>query len=190
MGVDTPGCEQVFHIANRWQSVLSNTPLVHQELFLLMFAREHNKAHSCEHAVAAYRTASRQGNANHRETEHMAPASADDSICSSCLPQLRKNKRPKRTQPPEACGSVATTEPRAADVPQEAHLPVSTTLYNEFAVVNERTKPMHSVIASASVYSDCAWSFQGRARPERKDAFKGKGFWHCGVCYGHRHLFA
>ena len=30
VGVDTPGCEQVFHIANRWQSVLSNTALVHQ----------------------------------------------------------------------------------------------------------------------------------------------------------------
>jgi hypothetical protein len=51
LGIDTEGAEQVFHIATRWQAVLSNTSPVHQELFLLVFAWQHNKHHSCTAAI-------------------------------------------------------------------------------------------------------------------------------------------
>eukprot|EP00973_Karenia_brevis_P081500 11297556-Karenia_brevis.AAC.1 len=54
VGVDTEAAEQIFHIADRWQTVLSNASPVHQELLLLLFAHEHNKSHSCIAANRKY----------------------------------------------------------------------------------------------------------------------------------------
>eukprot|EP00959_Pyramimonas_sp_CCMP1952_P448253 9386262-Pyramimonas_sp.AAC.1 len=42
-GVDTEAVEQLFHVANRWQVVLSGAHPVHEELLLLIFARDHNR---------------------------------------------------------------------------------------------------------------------------------------------------
>ena len=54
-GIDTEAAEQTFHIANRWQTILSNSAPVHQEIFLLLFARAHNKHHSCDAAIKKYK---------------------------------------------------------------------------------------------------------------------------------------
>ena len=64
-GVDTEAAEQLFHIANRWQSILSNTAPVHQELFLLLFANARNQRHSCDAAIAKYKARRRQTQYHH-----------------------------------------------------------------------------------------------------------------------------
>ena len=53
-GIDTEAAEQVFHVAGRWQLVLSYAAPIHQELFLLLFAHDHNVRHSCAKAWSTY----------------------------------------------------------------------------------------------------------------------------------------
>ena len=48
VGVDTEAAEQIFHIASRWQTVLSNCHPVHFGTQLLLFSHEHNERNRCD----------------------------------------------------------------------------------------------------------------------------------------------
>ena len=50
LGVDSEAAEQVFHVANRWQTILSNSAPIHQELFMVFFAHARNVHHRCDGA--------------------------------------------------------------------------------------------------------------------------------------------
>lgn len=53
-GIDTEAAEQIFHIANRWCSILSNSHPVHGELQLLLYGDQHNESHTCDAALQKY----------------------------------------------------------------------------------------------------------------------------------------
>jgi hypothetical protein len=188
LGVDTEGAEQIFHIANRWQDVLSNSAPLHQELFLLVFAREHNKGHGCRPAIIKYEAARRV----------QAPLRAEAAFCANpeegecCLEsvQSKKRKKKKEVHAPEGCAALAGADaPVVVAAGRAAQSAVSGEMVL-YSVVNERSNTMHAVTLPDSVYSECSWSFQGRALPVQQQTLRGKGYWQCGVCYGVRQLFA
>ena len=165
VGVDTEAAEQVFHIANRWQLILSNAHPIHQELMMLVFAREHNKVHSCDHAIQVYKAAQKAP----VEAISQAVLSGGFGACEGKPP---RRKRKKIVQPPEECSDPISTTATPSDM--------------FFAVLNATSNAVHSVVLPKDVYSECGWSFQGRAQPSQKAGFVGKGYFSCGVCYGVR----
>ena len=54
IGVDTEAAEQIFHIANRWQTNLSNSHVVNFDLQLILFSNEHNERNRCDLAWRKY----------------------------------------------------------------------------------------------------------------------------------------
>jgi hypothetical protein len=185
-GVDTEACEQLFHIANRWQVVLSNTAPVHQELFLLVFAREHNKYHSCASAVAKYRAAILSDVAP-KPRAAVSPASGNASA-SDCDVGERSKKK-KKVVHAAACSAEAVDAGSSGDVIVGNDGFAGDSRSDRWAVVNTGSKTMHSVILKKDVYTECSWSFQGRAQVCPRESLRGKGYWRCGVCYGERVLF-
>ena len=184
-GVDTEGAEQIFHIANRWQDVLSNSAPVHQELFLIVFAREHNRAHSCAHAVRQYDAAQRARSPLLLSTEAAPAANAAHGEC--CV--APRSKKKKRVHAPDGCADlVASDAPAADNASPNAQSSVGDSIVL-LSVVNERSNTMHAVTLKTDVYSECSWAFQGRAVPVPQESLRGKGFWKCGICYGVRHSF-
>jgi hypothetical protein len=96
VGVDTEAAEQVFHIANRWQIVLSNAAPVHQELFLLVFAHDHNTHHSCTEAWLTYTAAQKSASRAQDDVAAEAPgvvAGGEAVLCSPCVPVSRSKRR-------------------------------------------------------------------------------------------------
>ena len=92
-GIDTEAAEQVFHVAGRWQLVLSYAAPIHQELFLLLFAHDHNVRHSCEKAWSTYCHAQRIP-----ATERQQPAAAAPQAQSDCsVPQPIKKRKKQPT---------------------------------------------------------------------------------------------
>ena len=87
VGVDTEAAEQIFHIAKRWQTVLSSTNPVHQELFLLIFAWQHNSHHSCDAAVKKYLDVAlvNKGGWGERLASHPGARSVCVCVCFVCL---------------------------------------------------------------------------------------------------------
>ena len=103
VGMDTEAAEQIFHIADRWQVILSNTAPVHQELFMLLFAQAHNETHSCQHALqtfASHRAAKQK--TGDRGPPPPPPPPAGEAGCSVKRPAKRQ-----KAVGPRACDSPA-----------------------------------------------------------------------------------
>jgi hypothetical protein len=193
-GVDTEAAEQVFHIANRWQLVLSNAAPVHHELFLLLFAHEHNRHHDCTPFWDRY---SRTQAIPVAPTTHgAADVTISSSLCSQGEEANNKRKRKAVTSFCEAlhietpstdvCGVVGLPpEPQNENESaptQRAN--VISRLHCEFVVVNEKSKTIHGVILPSDVYSTCSWSFQYRARAVAAETLKDRAdLYTCGVCF-------
>lgn len=196
IGVDTEAAEQVFHIANRWQTVLSNTNPIHQELFLLIFAWQHNTHHSCDAAVQKYLAAQKAGPTRVAGTSNEPPPVPHQTACAATG---RRAKKQKLVCPPTACACSASSSDAkgAADIvaqPSSASsatsVPASESLPRvSWAVLNPISKTVHSVVLPKDVYSCCSWSFQGRANVVALETLRGRGFSLCGVCHGERSIF-
>lgn len=199
-GIDTEAAEQIFHIANRWQTTLSNSAPVHQELFLLIFAREHNRAHSCDEAISKYRAAQAKGQPPRVATQDQLPA---DGACM--LPTRRRAKLRKVVQTPPDCADKGEGMPAgdasigavtvAASPDLQGASASSSTLapagrLPRYAVLNAyaRSPTVHRLLLQSDVYTECGWSFQGRAQATTLEALRGRQYHTCGTCYGERVL--
>ena len=195
LGVDTEAAEQVFHIANRWQTVLSNTSPIHQEMFLLIFSWQHNVHHSCDEAVRKYMAAQKAASASDPEAASAPPPPLP---LAGVLAPRRPRKRFKLCAT-ASCGACAepSTDARAGDVssvgssaPSDLSQPGATPLAGtSWAVLNAASATVHSVLLRQDVYSRCSWSFQGKADVVVEDSLRGHGYSLCGICYGARRVF-
>ena len=124
------------HVANRWQSVLINAHPIHEELLLLIFARDHNRRHSCGEAADKYKDAQRSGIAKRSKrlpsananVSAMQPQEDDDLPCSSSQKRQKQRKRvheacnfPEIPSELASCGNSAASSSSA--VPLESSLP-------------------------------------------------------------------
>ena len=105
IGVDTEAAEQIFHIANRWQTVLSNTNPIHQEAFLLIFAWQHNTHHSCDAAVRKYFAAQKAASKQVADMSTGPPPVPHPTARASPKQRAKKQKTVCRTM---ACASRVT----------------------------------------------------------------------------------
>ena len=193
IGVDTEAAEQVFHIANRWQLVLSNAAPVHHELFLLLFAHEHNRHHDCTPFWHRY------SRAQAKPVEPLSHTAADVINSSSpCVPgdagdRNRKRKAvatsceaPASEMPAQNVGEAADPTPsaNATESPPIHDAKVISRLHCEFVAVNEGSKTIHGVDLPSDVYSKCSWSFQYRTRVVAAETLKGRtNLYTCGICF-------
>ena len=200
MGVDTEAAEQVFHIADRWQLVLSNAAPVHHELFLLLFAHEHNRHHECTPFWNRY---SRAQAMPVEPLQHTAPdVILSSSLCLPCDPGDRKRKRKVVATSCEAAdvamssvdvgGAAASTASASETVSAPIrHANVISQVHCAFVVVNEGSKTIHGVDLPSDVYSRCSWSFQYRARAVAVETLQGRrDLYTCGVCFDERAAYA
>lgn len=182
----------MFHIANRWQSILSCTSPVHQELFLLIFAREHNRAHSCDDAVRKYKAAQAAGPQRcPPPMEQQAGSSRDGGCdCADAAPKRRK----KKVQAPSDCLDGGSAKPDEASEdgaiplvpPPPAPFGLARSQAPRYVVLNARRNTVHTVVHSTDVFTTCSWSFQGTAQVTTLETLSGKGFFTCGTCFGWR----
>ena len=196
LGVDTEAAEQVFHIANRWQAVLSNASPIHQELFLLIFSWQHNVHHCCDEAVRKYIAAQKAATARGPGAGSVPPPPPRPPAGERR--QRRASKRQKHVVS-SSCGacSAASEDARDGEAPQAglstpSHLPqpaVAPVAVTSWAVLNAASKTVHSIVLRQDVYTRCSWSFQGRADVVDEVSLRGRGFSSCGVCYGERREF-
>ena len=148
-------------------------------MFLYIFARDHNRNHSCEKAIRKYKQAPK------------ASTSAED-VCgidcnnADCLAPKRRSKRTRIVAAPTDCQPNSAEVEEGMDTAIVAQPQQPLVLY---AVANERSKTMHSVVLQGNVYTECSWSFQGQAIVKKKEDFRGKGYFTCGTCYGSREPF-
>jgi hypothetical protein len=173
-GVDTEGAEQIFHIANRWQVILSNASPVHQEILLLLFAREHNRNHSCSNAIRKYRVAQER-----MDVETPPPPVPDDAECQQNTRRRRKKKRV--LEPGCGCGAAgqgAADSCVAEPAAESTHRAEVRPLVQRWAVLNpsSMSKTVHSVVLQRDVYTECGWCFQGRAETAELGTFRGKSY--------------
>jgi hypothetical protein len=205
-GADTEAAEQVFHIANRWQTVLSNSAPVHQELFMLFFAHDHNSRHLCSDAWRKYSVSQKAG-----EAGQSAPAyTGDEVLCHACdlpapAPKRKKIISACAENSETACAAASSSSSAVAGVAQEP-VPVAgsaekkadgfgcaqkdiASLNVDFVVVNEGSRTVHAVVLLRDVYSRCSWSFQGRSRAVPVANLEHtQGLYTCGTCFGARAL--
>lgn len=205
-GIDTEAAEQLFHVANRWQIVLSNTAPVHHELFLLLFAHDHNEHHSCEPAWAKYVAAQQSeavGEVSEEETLSeplcrpcvMAPAKKrKKAVIASCEPPRQTAAASSRSG---GSSSAGLGLPAVGGPPEASALPAvddstsaAVSLDVDFVAVNDGTHTIHSVFLRRDVYAKCGWSFQARARVVALGSLDGRrGLYTCGVCFEARCVY-
>ena len=186
-GIDTEAAEQVFHIANKWQAVLTLSSPVHQEIFLYLFARDHNKRHGCRHAWQAYRAA---------QSSRVAAAGGPPIPSSSASPgecSVPPRVRKRKVVAAPSCAGLVELE--AADLPaaaafsesQPAPLVLAVAAARDAVVINTSSDTVHAIGLTSDVYTHCGWSFQ--MKPSKTivaAAVPQDGFYSCGTCYGQR----
>ena len=205
MGVDTEAAEQVFHIASRWQVILSTTAPIHQEMFLLIFASEHNLVHSCCFAEAQL-ASRRQRVAMDEEVAPIPAALETDAAVSDCGLQVPVQRRRRRAAPGvPACG-IALPQPAAASVlslqgagsaiadaahpapssavPEQTAAAKRQLLLGEYCVVNMRSMKAHSLTCPSSGTTVCGWWFGPQAECCRSIGLLMPGLSYCGTCCG------
>ena len=97
VGIDTEAAEQIFHLANRWQSNLSNSHPVHFHLQLLLFCSEHNarnKGHEAWQKYLAKQAVS--ADKPQRKRPHSSAPTPDELPCDEpCVDEERPPPRKK-----------------------------------------------------------------------------------------------
>ena len=213
-GIDTEAAEQIFHIANRWQIILSSTAPVHQELFMLLFAFEHNRNHSCAGAASRRITATSAVPSAAELASEVSLPTVPGADASCDLPPRQPRRRARLGTPacePLGCDGSA---PAAADVPTAAvvaasansarvlssaqpppegtipPLPVMTAAdrrrlrLGDLCVVNFRSMKAHSLLCSSSTTAACGWWFGAGADRCRTSGLQAPGLSYCGTCCG------
>jgi hypothetical protein len=203
-GVDTEAAEQIFHVANRWQVVLSNAHPVHEELLLLIFARDHNRRHSCNVAAEKYRAAqARQSSAKSsagcaaKSTAGSAADPLEEGACDMPV-HVRRRKTPKvvsatceEAAPVKLPVSASASSHSALElaVVQEPPQPfgmAKSELHSRYVWVNTRTKTVHHTVLFSSVTAGCGYFFGQSTRPRLLQKVDVDGCFTCGTCYGQR----
>ena len=184
LGVDTEAAEQIFHIANRWQTILSNTAPVHQELFMLLFAQAHNQKHCCKHALLKYNSRRAAKLKTGESVPPPPPPMPAEAACSA-----KRSAKRRKTVEPRVCDAPEPPAPApnagpGAKSSDSAQAPSAGP--PELAVLNETSGTVHGVVLRQDVYSTCGWSFQDRARVVDLQSLRAKRHFLCGVCYGFR----
>ena len=201
LGVDTEAAEQIFHIAERWQLILSTSSPVHQELLLLLFAHQHNQTHSCREALQKYVSAQAREDVRgvSAPCTHLqrAPVTADpDSMASCSAVSLPKKKKPKPVQSfcssyseaAQASGAAAAACPDPAS-PTNASLNPLFGLGLQYGVFNADTRTIHRVVLPNSAYAECGWGFQHRFPVQHAEALLQLEGFTCGTCFESREPF-
>ena len=98
--------EQVFHVAERWESILGWTAPVHFQIFLLLFAQYWNDHHDCAPAFARWSTAQRSSEASCSPRPCTPPnvaASAENFASDPCVLPVVKRSRTNQVIAPAVC---------------------------------------------------------------------------------------
>jgi hypothetical protein len=182
-GIDTEAAEQVFHVAGRWQLVLSYAAPIHQELFLLLFAHGHNVRHSCEKAWSTYCHAHRIPATERQQPAADAPQAQSD--CSVPQPIKKRKKQPtvQCEELPAASGScsVRVQQPRVHELQLTSASP------EDQVVVNPNSATVHAISDISTVETLCGWRFDGTGhRPQRAKVLKDANLFCCGSSFSAR----
>lgn len=193
-GVDTEAAEQIFHVAERWQVVLSNAHPIHEELLLLVFAREHNKRHSCCAAAEKYRAAQRQFHPSDasRLSDPKPERAPSDEVGLCELPgAARRHKRRKAilaccesqkavsvSAGSASSAAVSEQNPAAGDLRMS-----KSDLHSRYVWVNVKSKKIHHVVLHNSVTAGCGYFFGQSVKPRLLTRVDVDGYFTCGTCY-------
>ena len=202
-GVDTEGAEQLFSVAKRWQQVLSNAHPVHEELLLLLFARDHNRRHSCYHANEKHRgvqegTYSRPAGRGSSARDELGPTSP--GVDAECAPD---QARPPKRQKSIRTGCVDSEQPRQEATvgnalgsagpdlreqlaPEHPHRIAASSLRCTYVWANTRSKTVHYVVLKDSVSAGCGYYFGESVKPQAIETASVGGCFTCGSCFGWR----
>jgi hypothetical protein len=193
IGVDTEAAEQIFHVANRWQTILSNSAPMHQEIFMLLFAREHNRAHSCAKAISTYKLKQKEAKTAGNFTVDTETSEVMTGACS------RPKKCEKRRKViVSSCEELPADQASASSsvnsgMPAQAapgHKDPQVSVDTDYVVVNWTSRTIHGVVLQRDVYTKCSWSFQNKSVAQSTGSVKEPGLWTCGVCFQARTLFS
>ena len=195
-GVDTEAAEQLFSVAKRWQIVLTKTHPVHEELLLLIFARDHNKRHACRDAADKYRAAQEDVGPRRRVSR---PTARVDVVADACdaVEHMRRRKRPKAVLTAcgaEPMGQVAPAAAAAGPVDEQVALPMPDSMprvakagvTSTYIWVNQRTKTVHHTVLKNYVSAGCGYYFGQAVMPQLLEQADVVGCFTCGTCYGWR----
>ncbi|CAK0887840.1 unnamed protein product, partial [Prorocentrum cordatum] len=183
-GVDTEAVEQLFHVANRWQVVLSGAHPVHEELLLLIFARDHNRRQSCHRAIQTYRSAQAapaapRSGPNSSAEGGLRLAAAYAGGCECDVPDRagwRKKRKtirascevPEPPPPEQAPDGEAGKRAAPAEAPRDP-LPTmrKQDLHSAHVWINLRSKTVHHAVLRNSVSAGCGYFLGQDSRPLR-----------------------
>ena len=196
-GVDTEAAEQVFHVASRWQVILSTTAPVHQEIFLLLFAAEHNQNHSCALATARV-AAGQQADTTSADDPPLPPPphiSVSGGSCSVDAPPARRrrqarpgtpscvvdsvSKGPPATEPSSSAPAVCASDVRSSSAAARRRL-----MLGDYCVVNFRSMKVHSILTPISDSTVCGWFCGSEAERCLSAGLQAPGLSYCGTCCG------
>ena len=200
VGVDTEGAEQIFHVASRWQTNLSNSHAVHFDLQLIIFSNEHNERNRCDLATKAYFDKQSVG----RTRREMAPSEASaGSMHQPCAPA----QNPKRRKQVSAGCSHADAVP-SENLEEGKFLATAASagaaasgssgdagsvfrdgvgrdfLACELVCVNKDT--VHKVVCHGKVWiqTKCSWIPPWGSKPVPLKDLTGSDLYACGTCCG------
>ena len=187
-GVDTEAAEQVFHIASRWQTNLSNSHSVHFELQLLLFCHEHNERNKCEAAFQNYTM---------QQQVRVQPVKVTSEVAGLCDDSRVKRRRFISTGcGRDAAGSSSSSSSSGPPVNTGETIQERTSemianvnfLGSEFVFVNERSRTVHVVMfhTKGVVQVKCSYIPPWGSKPLHIDKLAGSDLFTCGVCCGLR----
>ena len=185
-GIDTEAAEQVFHIASRWQIVLSYAAPTHQELFLLLFAREHNVRHSCAKAWTTYCQAQLRPSAAPLLAASSSGAHGDGA-CSVPKPVKKRKRQPTVHCQEEPAASTETLAQPSEKQKSDAELQLTSASPDDQVVVNQNSSTVHAISDISTVETRCGWRFDATGqRPQRAKVLKDATLFCCGSCFAAR----
>ena len=183
--------------------VLSNAHPVHEELLLLVFARDHNKRHCCSVAAEKYRAGQARGE---KVKVRAAPTPASGSQLSTadgevaCAMPKHGRRGRKRQALSSTCGGHAPQDLSVAastvsvDASAAIALPgtavnqgiAKADLHSTHVWIHPQRKTVHHAVLRDSVSAGCGYFFGQSQKPQLLDKADVVGRWACGSCYGWR----
>ena len=137
------------------------SPLTHQEMFLLLFAHDHNVRHTCDQAWQTFLRA--QSNRTPDETE---PALSSGHVAAGACVVPGPAKRRKR-QPTAACeGNPDAAGPNPPDAACARQLTSASP--EDEVVINPNSSTVHLMSDISAVETRCGWRFDGAGQKPRR----------------------
>jgi hypothetical protein len=197
LGIDTEAAEQIFHIANRWQTNLSHCHPVHFDLQLLLLSSEHNERNRCDKAVQRYKLKQSAGVSSEVASKSRAPGQ-DAGPCAESI-HLKRRKlishgcsEFESGSQAEACmveGVPAQPPGSSTDMAPGLAAGVGRDfLACEFVYMNGGSRTVHKVVAHGGIWiaTKCSYVPPWGAKPMRLQQLTGKDLYTCGTCCGAR----